>query len=210
MSNLDPQEHVWWLASRASGIVALVLITASVGLGLTMATKVVKAPGVKPMLVKLHEHTALAGLIVIAVHAITLLGDAFLNPGVKGLLVPFTMDHKPAFTGLGIVAAYLAIGLGLSFYARRRIGVKRWRQAHRATVIVYLLAVAHTLGAGTDAGSSWLRAFMLATGVPILVLLVMRMRPSGAPKPAPAPKPARPAHPHKPQQRLRTAEEGAT
>jgi sulfoxide reductase heme-binding subunit YedZ len=173
----DPSQYIWWLASRASGIVALVLITASVALGLTMAAKVVTARGIRPTLARVHEHTALAGLIAIAVHGITLLGDAWLNPGLTGVLVPFTMDYKPAYTGLGTVAGYLALALGLSFYARRRIGAKLWRKAHRATVVVYVLALVHTLGAGTDAGSSWLRAFMLSTSVPIGALFVARVRP---------------------------------
>jgi sulfoxide reductase heme-binding subunit YedZ len=138
------------------------------------------------MLARVHEHTALAGLIAIAVHGITLIGDAWLNPGVTGVLVPFTMSHEPIYTGLGTIAAYLAAILGLSFYARRRIGAKLWRKAHQATVVVYALSVVHTLGAGTDAGSSWLRAFMLATGVPILALFIARVRPARAPAKAPA------------------------
>jgi sulfoxide reductase heme-binding subunit YedZ len=192
MSRLDPANYIWWLTSRASGIVALVLITASVALGLTMASKIVTRRGVRPVLARVHEHTALAGLIAIAVHGITLLGDAWLNPGVKGVLVPFTMGYQPLFTGLGTVAGYLALALGLSFYARRRIGTKLWRKAHRATVVVYVLALIHTLGAGTDAGSTWLRAFMVATGVPIAVLFVARVRPAKArTRPAPATQPAR-------------------
>jgi sulfoxide reductase heme-binding subunit YedZ len=190
MTHLDPANYVWWLASRASGIVALVLITASVALGLTMAAKVVTARGVRPTLARVHEHTALAGLIAISVHGITLLGDAWLNPGLTRVLVPFTMGYKPVYTGLGTVAGYLAIALGLSFYARRRIGAKLWRKAHRATVVVYVLALVHTLGAGTDAGSTWLRAFMLATAVPIGVLFVLRMRPQPAREPVPTRRPA--------------------
>lgn len=180
MTHPDPANYIWWLASRASGIVALVLITASVGLGLTMASKLVRKRGVRPLLASVHEQTALAGLIAIAVHGITLLGDAWLKPGLHGVLVPFTMGYRPIFTGLGTVAGYLAVALGLSFYARRRIGAKLWRKVHRATVVVYALALVHTLGAGTDASSSWLRAFMVATGVPILALFVARVRPAKA------------------------------
>ena len=179
----DPSEYVWWLASRASGVVALVLITASVGLGLTMAAKVVTARGVRPMLARIHEQTALAGLIAIAVHGITLLGDKWLHPGVAGVLVPGAIGYEPVYTAFGIVAGYLAVALGLSFYARRRIGARLWRKAHRATVVVYALALVHVLGAGTDAGSTWLRAFMLATGVPILALFIARVRPAKAREP---------------------------
>src|SRR3954466_11544417 len=152
------------------------LVTVSVAIGLTMASKLVRKRGAGPALVKVHEQTALAGLVAIAVHGIALLGDPWLKPGVRGVLVPFSMDFKPAFTGLGIVAGYLAALLGLSFYLRRRVGARLWRRLHRATVLVWLLGVAHTLGSGTDAGSTWLRAVIVSTGVPIVVLFALRMR----------------------------------
>ena len=180
MTGPDPAQYGWWLASRASGVVALALITASVAIGLTMAGKVMRRPGIGRKLKALHEHTALAGLAAIAIHGITLLGDRWLHPGVTGILVPFQMSYRPVYSGLGILAGYLAAALGLSFYARRRIGARGarlWRKAHRATVVVYLLGLVHVLGAGTDAGSTWLRAFMLATGIPIALLFMRRMLP---------------------------------
>jgi sulfoxide reductase heme-binding subunit YedZ len=172
---MNPLDYSWWLASRASGVVALVLVTVSVAIGLTMASKIVRKRGAGPVLVRIHEQTALAGLVAIAVHGITLLGDPWLHPGVKGILVPFTMGYKPLFTGLGIVAGYLAALLGLTFYARRRIGTKLWRKMHRATVLVWALGMVHAIGAGTDAGSAWLREFMVITGVPIVALFAFRV-----------------------------------
>jgi sulfoxide reductase heme-binding subunit YedZ len=136
--------------------------------------------------VKLHEHLALVGLVAIAVHAITLLGDRWLKPGLTGLLVPFTMSYRPEFTGLGIIAAYLAAILGLSFYVRRRVGTKRWRSLHRLTLLVYVLGVIHVLGAGTDASTPWLQAILLVTGAPILFLALLRWLPGGAPASRPA------------------------
>jgi sulfoxide reductase heme-binding subunit YedZ len=172
---VNPANYGWWLASRASGVVALILVTVSVLIGLTMASKLVRRRGVGPALARVHEQTTLAGLVAIAVHGITLLGDPWLHPGVKGVLVPFTMGYKPLFTGMGIVAGYLAALLGLTFYLRRRIGPKLWRKAHRATVLVWALGVAHTLGAGTDAGSAWLREFVVITAVPIVAMFAVRM-----------------------------------
>jgi methionine sulfoxide reductase heme-binding subunit len=171
----DPMDYGWWLASRASGLVALALITLSVGVGLAMAGKAFRKPGLPRKLMALHEHAALGGLIAIAVHGITLLGDRWLHPGPAGIAVPFVMDYRPAYTGLGIVAGYLAAALGLSFYARRRIGAKLWRKLHKSTIAVYVLAVIHTLGAGSDV--AWVRPAMLITGGPILYLLTLRMLP---------------------------------
>ena len=183
MTGRDPMEYGWWLASRASGLVALALITLSVTLGLAMAGRVSREPKLRRAMLSVHEYAALAGLIAIAVHAITLLGDAFLQARPTDILIPFTMDHAPVFTGLGVIAAYLAAFLGLSFYARRRIGAKRWRNLHRLTVLVYALGVIHTLGAGTDAEAPWLRAVLFATGAPILFLFLLRVLPRDAPAP---------------------------
>ena len=52
------------------------------------------------------------------------------------------MSYRPLATGIGIIAGYLAALLGLSFYARRRIGARLWRRAHRLTIVVWLLAAA--------------------------------------------------------------------
>jgi sulfoxide reductase heme-binding subunit YedZ len=169
------QTHGWWLASRASGLLALVLVTISVGIGLTMAGKVMRRPGLSRKLLAIHEHTAVAGIVAIAVHGITLLGDPWLNPGIGGIAVPFSMSFRPLFTGLGVVAGYLAALLGLSFYFRRRIGARLWRKAHRATVVVYLLGLVHAFGAGTDASTVWFRWWVVLTAPPIAGLFVYRV-----------------------------------
>lgn len=169
------QSHGWWLASRASGLVAFALITISVGIGLAMAGKVMRRPGLSRKLVSIHEHTALAALVAIAVHGITLLGDPWLNPGVAGVTVPFAMSYRTIFTGLGVVAGYLAALLGLSFYIRKRIGPRLWRKAHRATVVVYVLGLIHALGAGTDASAVWFRWWVILTAPVIGGLFVYRL-----------------------------------
>jgi sulfoxide reductase heme-binding subunit YedZ len=180
----DPVTHLWWLASRASGVVALVLVTISVAIGLTMSGKLLRKRGLGPKLAAIHEQTALAGLIAIGVHAITLLGDPWLHASLTGISVPFTMGYRTFFTGLGIVGGWLAALLGLSFYVRRWIGAALWRKAHRATVVVYVLGLVHAIGAGTDASSPWLRWFMALTAVPIGGLFLRRVL---GRKPAPLP-----------------------
>jgi sulfoxide reductase heme-binding subunit YedZ len=176
MTSNDPLHYGWWLASRAAGVVAMLLVTASVIVGLMMAGKISRRPGLARQLRTAHEHAALLAMVAIGVHGVTLLGDSWLRPGVKGIAVPFAMSYRPAFTGLGIIAAYVAGALGLSFYARRRIGARLWRRMHRLTIVVYALGVVHALGAGSDAGTAWLRTGLLASTVPVGVLLAVRMR----------------------------------
>ena len=102
-----------------------------------------------------HQHTALGGLVAIAVHGLTLLGDAHLSPSLGDIAIPFTSEHVARlWTGLGVTGGWLAAALGLTYYVRDKIGPKRWRSLHKLTIFVYVLGVAHTLGAGTDAGSA--------------------------------------------------------
>jgi methionine sulfoxide reductase heme-binding subunit len=188
----DPGKYPWWLASRSAAIVAFLLITTAVILGLLMASKVIKKPGMKRNLVKVHEQVALAALVAIGAHGVLLLGDAWLKPGITGISIPFTLEYRPVWTGMGIVAGYLALLLGPSFYWRRRIGARRWRQIHRATVVVFVLAVAHSLGSGTDGASTWFRVMVLGSAAIVLALVVLRYtrrapRRAKAPRPVPHP-----------------------
>jgi sulfoxide reductase heme-binding subunit YedZ len=178
MTGAQAVDYGWWIASRASGIVALLLVTISVVVGLLISTKLVKRRGAAPFLVALHEQTALAGLISIAVHGTTLLADPWLRPGLAGVLVPFASPYRPVFTAVGVVAAYLAVVLGLSFYVRQRIGTSLWRKAHRATILVWALGVVHAFGAGTDAGSLWFVELVYFTSAPVVVLFGIRVLPA--------------------------------
>ena len=160
--------HAWWLASRASGLVALVFITFSAAMALAVASRIVR----KPALRTVHQQTALIAVVAIAVHGITLLGDPWLNVGPAQIAVPFTLPYRPLWTGLGVIAGYLAAIFGLSFYVRRQIGTRLWRRAHRLMFVAYVLAVAHTLGAGTDAATPWLRWCLILT-VPVVAGLFL-------------------------------------
>jgi sulfoxide reductase heme-binding subunit YedZ len=189
----NPTHVIWWLVSQASGIVALGLVSISVMLGLAMACRLV--PGRrKRAAVRLHEYLAVGALVAIGAHGAALLGDAWLKPGLAGITVPFALGYRPAFTSAGIVAGYLALALGPSFYLRKRIGARTWRRMHRATALVWMLGVVHTLGAGSNASSPWLQALVLAPGALILYLLLLRVLGSQR-RETPAPVPARRA-PH--------------
>jgi methionine sulfoxide reductase heme-binding subunit len=184
----DPAQHIFWIASRAFGVVALVLVGVSVGMGLAMALRSAKGPGAMARLKQAHEATALTALIFIAAHGLVLLGDSYLRPGLSGIAIPFVMSHKPVWTGLGVVGGWMAALLGLSFYVRRWIGPKLWRKMHRWTLVVYVLAVAHTLGAGTDARSFWLLVIVIATAAPLAVMAAIRLLPGDDPNQRPRPR----------------------
>lgn len=175
---VDPLDHGWWIASRSAGIVAFATVAVSVIIGLLMANGIGR--GRTKLMLGLHEYTALAGLVATAVHGIALLGDAFMHPTIVQIAVPFTVEYRPLWTSLGIIAGWLAALLGLTFYVRRRIGSQLWRRLHRATILVWVLAVAHTIGAGTDGYERWMQAILVVTGIPIVFLFLRRTVPGDA------------------------------
>ena len=165
-------EHLFWITSRAAGIAALLLASAAVGLGLALGSRLTKgrAQDLRPV----HEALSLATLGALAVHAVSLLGDGFLHPSLADIAIPFASGHDRLWTTTGIVAGWLLAILGLSFYARTRIGVQRWRALHRYTALAWILSIGHALGEGTDAGRVWFLAAVGMVVLPTLALLVQR------------------------------------
>ena len=180
---VDPSQHIWWLASRASGIVAILLLTYTVLAGLMMGGKLSQRLTGKPgrgalavkQLLQTHEMTSIAALIAIGVHGVTLLGDSYLHPSLSQVAIPFTIDYRSFYVGLGIIGGYVAVALGLSFYIRGRIGTSRWKKMHRWTIAAYALSVGHALGAGTDAGSAWFNYPLLASAGLVALMFLIRI-----------------------------------
>ena len=164
--------HLFWITSRAAGGAALLLASASVALGLMMGSRLKFVD--KRDLRAVHEALSLTTLAMVALHGVSLLGDSFLNPGLGGIAVPFAGAYRPVWTGLGIVAGYGLAALGLTYYLRDRIGAARWRKVHRLTAVFWLLAVAHTIGAGSDSAQLWFLAAGAAVVIPTVALLLLR------------------------------------
>jgi sulfoxide reductase heme-binding subunit YedZ len=169
--------HLYWLASRAAGITALLLSSAAVCLGLLMGGRLLRGRWGEMRVA--HEALSLATLLALAVHGLALLGDSFLHPSLGDVAIPFLSGYKTLWTSAGIVAFWAMAILGLAYYARARIGVQRWRRLHRYVALAWLLGIVHSLGEGSDAGQTWFLAMTAIAVVPPLTLLVARhLRPT--------------------------------
>jgi methionine sulfoxide reductase heme-binding subunit len=164
--------HLYWITSRAAGIAALLLASMSVCVGLLMggALRAHKAD-----LRIAHEALSLATLAALLVHGLTLLGDGYLHPSLGDVAIPFLSGYKTLWTSIGIVAFWALLVLGVSYYARARIGVRRWRRLHRFAALAWRLGLAHSLGEGTDAGQAWFLAMVVIVAAPAIALLLVRL-----------------------------------
>ena len=165
--------HVFWILSRGAGTTALVLSSISVCVRLTMAGRL--TPGDATDRRAYHEILSLSVIVAIAVHGLVLVGDGVLHPSLLDVTVPFAWSYMRLVTSLGIAAGWALIFLGLSFYTRDRLGRARWKLIHRLTLLAWLAGVVHTIVEGTDAGTVWYIALLVATTAPVLVLLAIRV-----------------------------------
>jgi methionine sulfoxide reductase heme-binding subunit len=171
---------LFWIISRAAGTTAIILASAAVGVGLVMGGKLIKGGGGADRR-SIHEILSLATMVAIAVHGLALLGDTWLHSTLLDVTVPFFWSFRTLSTSIGIIAGWGMIVLGLSYYARKRIGLARWKMIHRFTALAWLLGLVHTFAGGTDAGKLWFIALVGLTAAPALGLLVVRLRRRRAP-----------------------------
>src|SRR3954451_5814462 len=167
------QGHLFWITSRAAGTAALVLSSVAVAAGLSMGSRLVKKRLTE--LRAIHEALSLATILALVVHAVSLLGDGYLRPSVADVAVPFVSDYKAVWMSIGILGGWMMILLGLSYYARGRIGPARWRRLHRFTALAWVLGLAHSLGEGTDAGKTWFLVATAIVAVPGAAMLAARL-----------------------------------
>ncbi len=176
--------HLFWITSRAAGIVALVAASLAVSLGLLMSTKLLRRRA--PDLLAVHEVAVAVGAgrdrrfterPCWAISSCTRL--------VADIAIPFVSSYKTLWTSLGIIAGWGLAALGLSYYLRRYIGSARWRKLHRYTALLWLFGLAHSVGEGTDAGQLWFLALIGIVVVPALALLATRWLSTGGPQAQP-------------------------
>ncbi len=173
--------HLFWITSRAAGVLALVLSSLAVSLGLLMSTKLLRR---RPDLLAAHEILSVSAIVAIVVHGATLVGDHYLNASLIDITVPFAFSYQTLWTSLGIISGWGLTVLGLSYYVRRHLGAARWRRLHRLTALAWLAGLIHSLGEGTDAGQPWFLSMIGPVALPALAMLLYRSVHRGQP-PAP-------------------------
>jgi len=176
--------HAIWFAARASGLTAYVLATASVLFGLASATR---AGNPKPglgVVTDVHRALSLLTLVATGGHVLFLALDSYARFGPLDLLVPFSSWYRPVWTGLGVLAAYLAVAVYASFYIRSRIGYRAWRIFHYAAFGVFAFATLHGVLAGADSGALWASAIYAGAIASVGLMGAYRLLRGGGHQPA--------------------------
>lgn len=141
---------VTWFVIRASGLVAFVMLTLSVGWGLLVSTGILGRNPSKKMLTYAHEGLAVASILATVTHLGFLAVDRFVPFSIPELLVPGLATWQPVATAMGVVAMWLVVVVSGSFYVRARIGRNAWKAIHYLSFGAFAAAAYHGIAAGTD------------------------------------------------------------
>ena len=156
-----------WYASRATGVVSLLLLSLVVMLGM-LVNRQGRLPGLPSFAVTgLHRSLSLMSVLFVAVHVATAVIDPYVSIRLAAVVIPFVSAYQPFWLGLGAVAPDLIAALVITSLARGRISRRFWRGIHWLAYAAWPVALVHGFGASPDLRSGGLRA--LAIGCALAV-----------------------------------------
>lgn len=196
-TGLSPSPAVWYV-TRAAGMTTYLLLWLSVVSGLAMSLRLKVGPVDQPLLMAIHRLATELSLAFVALHLLSVAVDPTVSVGMLGVLFPFMSDVRQPWTDLGIISAYLLVGIAASFGVRGLIGTQTWRRIHYLSFPLWIIALVHGIGAGSDTGTLWAALVYIVTADAVLFLTALRLfsrksRRPATPSPAAASSRATPA-----------------
>jgi sulfoxide reductase heme-binding subunit YedZ len=151
----------YWYLTRATGIVALVLLTLAVLLGMLNVSRVSTRRWPRFLIDGVHRNVSLLAVAFLVVHIFTSVIDAFAPIGLLDAVIPFHSSYRPFWLGLGALAFDLLVAVVVTSIARSSFGFRAWRVVHWLAYACWPLAVLHGLGTGSDTKQPWLLALVI-------------------------------------------------
>ena len=164
----------YWFITRASGAVALVLLTGSVALGVASVRRM-EVANLRFVVGALHRSVSLLAVVFVLLHVLTTLLDGFAPIGVLDVVIPFRSAYRPVWLGLGTVALDLAAAVTITSLIRHRVGHRGWRATHWLVYISWPLALVHSYGTGTDPKAHWMLVLSGMCVIAVLAAVIARV-----------------------------------
>ena len=144
-----------WYLMRGSGVVTLILFTAVVTLGIATTRRFHTARLPRFVTLGLHRSVSLLAVVFLGVHIATALLDSYAKVGLAQVVVPVPTSTYNLFLGLGALSLDLLAAILVTSLLRHRLSRRVWKAVHWFAYASWPLALAHSLGNGTDTASGW-------------------------------------------------------
>ncbi|MCU1625284.1 MAG: Ferric reductase domain protein transrane component domain protein [Pseudonocardia sp.] len=166
-----------WYASRGAGLVSIVLLTATMLLGISGIARAASARWPRFALSRLHRNLSMLAVAFVALHVATAVLDGYVAIRWIDVVVPFLGTYEPFWLGLGAVALDLLAAVVVTSLLRTRMGLRAWRAVHFCAYVCWPVAVVHGLGlGGADSTTGWVLALTLTCVAAVIAGLIWRAR----------------------------------
>ena len=164
-----------WFATRATGLIALVLLTGTVVLGILTSVRFASPAWPRFVTVWTHRNLSLLAITFTALHVLTTVTDPFASISLVSVVVPFTSAYRRIWLGFGAIAFDLLLAVLVTSLLRTRISPRLWRAVHWAGYVCWPVALVHGLGTGTDGAARWVLAVTAACALAVAAAGVWRL-----------------------------------
>lgn len=165
----------YWYLTRASGAVALILLTIALVVGILSIGRVRSERWPRFVIDGVHRSSSLLAVVFLAIHVVTAVLDSFAPISVLDVFVPFVGSYRPLWLGLGALAFDLLLAVTITSLLRVRLGHQAWRAIHWLAYGTWPIAVIHALGTGSDVRLTWLQVICAACGAAVLIAILTRV-----------------------------------
>jgi predicted ferric reductase len=157
-----------WLAARATGITAYLLLTGQVLFGLVLSHPVNQSTWkLSKRLFPWHENLYVFVLAFLGAHIVSIVADPYAGVGLPAVVVPGLSSYRTSAVALGTLGLYALLVTGLTARYTKLLPPGVWLKLHRLSAVAFVLAWMHGMLAGTD--TSTLQPLYVASG--LLVML---------------------------------------
>jgi len=168
-----------WYTSRATGVVALLLLTAVMLLGL-LVTRQGRLPGLPKFAVSgLHRNLSLLATAFVAIHVLTAVTDGYVNIPVTAVVVPLASSYERVWLALGTVSFDLMLAAVITSLLRRHLSRKTWRAVHLTAYVSWPVAWFHSLFSSTDMRHGVLFLLAIVCAVAVIAAVLWRLASAG-------------------------------
>jgi methionine sulfoxide reductase heme-binding subunit len=165
-----------WYATRATGVVALLLLTATVALGVAGTARLETSAMPRVVRSGLHRNVSLLAVAFVAAHVVTSVLDPFAGIGFISAVIPFSSAYRPLWLSLGTIAFDMLLALVITSLVRTRLPYRAWRGVHWLAYACWPVALWHGLGTGTDSRLTWLLVLDAACVVVVAAAVCWRLQ----------------------------------
>ncbi len=165
----------FWYASRATGIVALLLLTAVLVLGM-LVNRQGRLPGLPRFAVtSLHRNLSLLAVAFIAIHVITAVLDTYVSIPISAGVIPFASHYERFWLALGAISFDLMLAMVITSLLRGRLNRTLWRAVHLLAYLCWPVAFAHSIGSSRDLQHGWMLDLGIACALAVTAALIWRL-----------------------------------